>query len=223
MSEEHDGEGSAVVCPVCGGRDTLRHVDVKAEVSKPLFMPIAGHEIIDVIDEGFLRSFVFCKECGRVVFSRPVDRVQLAKELLEKDYSYTFKTVDAIPEGVRSIILGLFNEARKCSELMRQYYGSLVDAPQKVWDRVFGLDDESIPRVSIGEGVVSVFLGSGSVHVADNNGETRVMVVYGRNEDETLSELARPEVVKLMEEVKARLRRESAKIEAHIALESLLE
>ena len=68
-----------------------------------------------------------------------------------------------------------------------------------------------------------IFLANGSVHIANNDGETRVVVVYEKSIEDTLEELKRPGVIKLIEEALSKLKRENDRLEAHITLENMLE
>jgi hypothetical protein len=218
-SDDSDERGAKkLICPVCGKQNPFVYLSVGTEV----------HNIdlwIDdeVLDTGFLMDFVYCKKCEKIVFPIYTDEISYAEEIIEKKYNYVFVSIDDVPELVKSLLVALFEEVKRFSRLTEQYYGDFVDMFQKDWDRIFGQTNQNIPRVSVGDDVFHVFLSNGSVHIANNDGETRVMVVYEKSVKDTLEELKKPEVVKLIEETLSKLKGENDRLEMHIAVEKMVE
>ncbi|MCI4407811.1 MAG: hypothetical protein JHC26_01875 [Thermofilum sp.] len=217
--EEDDEENSnELVCPICGGHNPFLYIEMKNEL-----YDIGTLVSNEMMDDSFLRDFVVCSECDKIVFPSYIDEITYARELIERGYSYTFITVDKLPETTKPLLITLFEEIKKYFRLAEQFYGDLVDMPQKDWDRLFDRNNENIPRVSIGEDVLHVFLNNGSLHIANNDGETRVTVIYKKSVEDTLEELKKPEVMKLIEEVLTKLKRENTRLEMHITVEKMIE
>jgi len=223
MSEDWKNEGfdeeerrSQLICPICGGRNPFIFIVMKNEVYK------IDTRINEMMYDWSHRDFVVCNECDKMVFPNYIDEITYARELIEKGYSYTFITVDKLPELVKPLLMMLFEEVKRYFRLAKQFYGIIDDMPQKDWGKIFDRNNENIPRVTIGEDVFHVFLDNGSLHVTNNDG-VRVMVVYERNVEDTLEELKKPEVVRLFEETLSKLKRENDILEMHIAVEKMIE
>lgn len=221
--EEEEEEAEELVCPICTAYDPFLYVKVKTEVYN------AGTWISnEMLDEGFLRDFVHCSYCDKIVFPIHGYEVMYAEEIMEKKYRYMFMPLDNMSEPAKTLLVSLLEEVKKYVRLAEKYYGYLTDMPERDWDKIFGQHNEVVPVVAVGEDVVHVFLDSGSVHIAYDDsdgidGETRFMVVYERSVEDTLGELKKPEVMKLIEEMLSKLKRENDRLETYIAIEKMIE
>jgi hypothetical protein len=224
--QKEDGgkeETEELMCPICIADDPFLYVKVKTETYNADTW-ISG----EMLDEGFLRDFVHCGYCEKIVFPIHDYEVMYAEEILEKKYGYVFMPPDDVTEPAKTLLVSLLEEVKKYVRLAEKYYGYLVDMPEKEWGKIFGQRNGSVPVVAVGEDVVHVFLSNGSVHISYDDsegidGETRFLVVYEKSVDDTLRELKRPEVIKLIEDMLSKVRIENGKLEAHLTLEGLLE
>jgi hypothetical protein len=224
--QKEDGgkeETEELVCPVCVAYGPFLYVEVKTEV-----YDVDTWIVDEDLDEGFLRGYVHCGNCDKIVFPVYDYEIKYAEEILEKKYRYVFMPLDNVPEPAKTLLVSLLEEVKKYTRLAEKYYGHLTDMPEKEWGKIFGQRNGSVPVVAVGEDIVHVFLNSGSVHIAYDgsdgaDGQTRFMVVYEKSVDDTLRELKRTEVIKLIEDMLSKVRIENGKLEAHLTLEGLLE
>jgi hypothetical protein len=176
--EEEEEDTEELMCPICTAHNPFLYVEVKTEVHD------AGTWIgNEVLDEGFVRDFVYCSDCDKIVFPTYGYEVMYAEEILEKKYRYVFMPLDNVLEPAKTLLASLLEEVKKYTRLAEKYYGSLTDMPEKEWGKIFGQYNEGVPVVAVGEDVVHVFLSNGSVHISYDDsdgidGETRFMVVY---------------------------------------------
>jgi len=213
------GKTKKPICPRCGKRSPFLYVKI---IKGNLDMNVDSYKD-SIIYTYPLRHFVLCRECGKIIFPEPNDETRYEVEFEEKGYNHTFIDLKDVPEDIKSLFTRLFEEVKRCSELCKQYYGTIDDIPERDWIRMFGLNASDTPGVSIGEDIAHIFLDNGSVHVANNNGKISILVVYEKNVKDTLEELRRPEVMKLIENVLSYLKRENSRIEMHIAVEKMIE
>jgi hypothetical protein len=209
-NEEFDDEEESekLICPICGEHNSFLYIEKKNEL-----YDIGTLISNEMFDEWSFRDYVICSECDKIVFPNYVDEITYAKELIEKGYSYMFIAVDRLPETARPLFMTFFEEVKRYSKLARQFYEDIADMPQKDWNRLFNRYNESIPRVSIGEDVFHIFLNNGSLHIGNDDGVTMIMVIYEKSIEDTLEELKKPEVMKLIEEVPSKLKRENDRLE----------
>ncbi|MCI4407810.1 MAG: hypothetical protein JHC26_01870 [Thermofilum sp.] len=213
-----------LICPRCGKRDYFYYIIIiRGEYDKKAFSYGGLTTFSHPIDTHLTKRLVLCKECKKVIFSDIYVERRYEVELAEKEYNHEFIDVEDVSEDIKSLFTMLLEEVKRYSELCKQYYGALDSIPDKDWNKIFGLDASNTPGLSIGEDMIHVFLDNGSVHVANNNGKMSVLVVYKESVENTLEELKKPEVTKLIEEMISKLKRENDRLEAHIALENMLE